>query len=125
MVVKQAKRIDKAVLYMHDFFNQVTEHDLPKVADQQRSAHGERLFRGRPRCRYSRRMTMNPDSSCQATLDRHAMQRIANHLRPCSKAMGARCKAWPAACDGASAVVSHRNIAREPHGQLHLPRMDR
>lgn len=124
MVVKQAKRIDKAVLYMHDVFNQVTERDLLEVADLQRSAHSERLFPERPSCRYSRHMTMNPDSSCQATIDRHAMQRIAIHLRPCSKAAGACCKARPAACDGEIAVVSHRNIAREPHGQLHLPRMD-
>ena len=37
--------------------------------------------------------TLNADASCQATVDRHAVERIANGLTPCSTVTGAYCRA--------------------------------
>ncbi|UJJ49461.1 MULTISPECIES: hypothetical protein [Rhodanobacter] len=37
--------------------------------------------------------TLNGDASCQATMDRDVVERIANDLSPCSTATGAYCKA--------------------------------
>lgn len=36
---------------------------------------------------------LNPNASCQTAVNRHAVERLANGLTPCSTATGAYCKA--------------------------------
>ncbi|MEP7184353.1 MAG: IS4 family transposase [Rhodanobacter sp.] len=55
--------------------------------------HRERRFPPTTTLAMFMAQTLNPDASCQATIDRHAVERIANELRPCSTATDAYCKA--------------------------------
>jgi hypothetical protein len=63
-----------------------------EVVDQQLPMHRERLFPPTTTLAMFIAQTLNPDASCQATIDRHAVERVANDLRPCSTATGAFCK---------------------------------
>ena len=76
-----------------DFFNALTDPDLLDVVDQQLPAHRERLFPPTTTLSLFMAQTLNSDTSCQATMDRHVVERIANDLSPCSTSTGAYCKA--------------------------------
>ncbi len=80
-------------IHAYDFFNRLTDDDLLEVVDQQLPVHRERLFPPTTTLSMFMAQTLNPDASCQATIDRHAVERVANDLRPCSTATGAYCKA--------------------------------
>ncbi|TAL84615.1 MAG: hypothetical protein EPN71_17120 [Rhodanobacter sp.] len=70
----------------------LTDPDLLDVVDEQLPAHRERLFPLTTTLMLFMAQTLNTDASCQATIDRHAVERIANDLSPCSTATGAYCK---------------------------------
>jgi hypothetical protein len=76
-----------------DFFNALTDPDLLDVVDQQLPAHRERLFPPTTTLSLFMAQTLNSDTSCQATMDRHVVELIANDLSPCSTSTGAYCKA--------------------------------
>lgn len=80
-------------IHAYDFFNVLTAPDLLDVVDQQLPTHRERLFPPTTTLSLFMAQTLNADASCQATIDRHVVERIANHLSPCSTATGAYCKA--------------------------------
>lgn len=80
-------------IHAYDFFNVLTNPELLDVVDQQLPAHRERLFPPTTTLSLFMAQTLNADASCQATIDRHVVERIANHLSPCSTATGAYCKA--------------------------------
>jgi hypothetical protein len=80
-------------IHSYDFFNALTDPDLLDVVDQQLPAHRERLFPPTTTLSLFMAQTLNADASCQATMDRHVVERIANDLPPCSTATGAYCKA--------------------------------
>lgn len=80
-------------IHAYDFFNLLTEPDLLDVVDQQLPAQRERLFPPTTTLSLFMAQTLNTDASCQATIDRHAVERIANDLPPCSTATGAYCRA--------------------------------
>lgn len=80
-------------MHSYDFFNQLTGPDLLDIVDQQLPAHRERLFPPTVTLSMFMSQSLNPDSSCQATINRHAVERIANGLAPCSTATGAYCRA--------------------------------
>lgn len=80
-------------IHSYDFFNVLTDPDLLDVVDQQLPAHRERLFPPTTTLSLFMAQTLNADASCQATMDRHVVERIANDLSPCSTATGAYCKA--------------------------------
>jgi hypothetical protein len=80
-------------VHAYDFFNRLTDDDLLEVVDQHLPVHRERLFPPTTALSMFMAQTLNADSSCQATIDRHAVERVANDLRPCSTATGAYCKA--------------------------------
>lgn len=80
-------------IHSYDFFNVLTEPDLLDVVDEQLPAHRERLFPPPTTLALFMAQTLNADASCQATIDRHVVERIANDLSPCSTATGAYCKA--------------------------------
>ena len=56
-------------------------------------AYRERLFAPTITLALFMAQILNTDASCQATIDRHAVERIANALPPCSTSTGAYCKA--------------------------------
>ena len=80
-------------IHAYDFFNVLTDPDLLDVVDQQSPAHRERLFPPTTTLSLFMAQTLNADASCQATTDRHVVERMANDLSPCSTATGAYCKA--------------------------------
>lgn len=80
-------------IHAYDFFNVLTNPELLDVVDQQLPAHRERLFPPTTTLSLFMAQTLNADASCQATIDRHVVERIANHLSPCSTATDAYCKA--------------------------------
>lgn len=80
-------------VYAYDFFNQLTDDDLLEVVEQQLPTHRERLFPPTTTLSMFLAQTLNPDASCQATVDRYATERIANGLEACSTATGGYCKA--------------------------------
>src|SRR5574337_723 len=86
-------RQQSRAIHAYDFFNQLTSDDLLEVVDQQLPVHREWLFPPTTTLSLFMAQTLNPDASCQATIDRHAVERVANDLRPCSTATGAYCKA--------------------------------
>jgi hypothetical protein len=62
----------------YDFFNVLTDPDLLDVVDQQFPAHRGRLFPPTTTLPLFMAQTLNSDASCQATMDRHVVERIAN-----------------------------------------------
>ena len=80
-------------IHSYDFFNVLTAPDLLDVLDEQLPTHRERLFPPTTTLALFMAQTLNTDASCQATIDRHVVERIANDLSPCSTATGAYCKA--------------------------------
>jgi len=80
-------------IHSYDVFNVLTEPDLLNVVDEQLPAHRERLFPPTTTLALFKAQTLNADASCQATIDRHVAEGIANDLSPCSTTTGAYCKA--------------------------------
>ena len=80
-------------IHSYDFFNVLTDPDLLDVVDEQLPVHRERLFPPTTTLALFMAQTLNTDASCQATIDRHVVERIANDLSPCSTATGAYCRA--------------------------------
>lgn len=80
-------------VHAYDFFNQLTDNDLLDVVDQQLPVHRERLFPPTTTLSMFMAQCLNPDASCQATVNRHTVERMANGLSACSTATGAYCKA--------------------------------
>lgn len=91
----QRRRVQQRlrVVHAYDFFNVLTDPTLLDVVDQQSPPHRERLFSPTTTLSLFMAQTLNADASCQATMDRHAVERIANGLAPCSTATGAYCRA--------------------------------
>lgn len=80
-------------IHSYDFFNVLTAADLLDVVDEQLPAHRERLFPPTTTLALFMAQALNSDASCQAAIDRHVVERIANELSPCSTATGAYCRA--------------------------------
>ena len=76
-----------------DFFNLLTGPELLDLLDQQLPPHRERLFAPTETLSLFMRQVLSPDASCQAVVNRHAVERLANGLPPCSTSTGAYCKA--------------------------------
>lgn len=87
-VRRHAKRI-----HSYDFFNVLTGPALLELIDQQLPPHRERLFGPIETLSLFMAQSLNPDASCQAAVNRHAVERLANGLPACSTATGAYCKA--------------------------------
>ena len=90
---RQRIRQRSRAIHSYDFFNVLTDPDLLDVVDQQLPTHRERLFPPTTTWALLMAQTLNTDASCQATVDRHVVERIANDLSSCSTATGAYCKA--------------------------------
>jgi len=71
----------------------LTAPELLGVVDQHASAHRERLYTPTVTLSLFMAQTLNTDSTCQAAVNRHAVERVANGLPPCSTATGAYCRA--------------------------------
>lgn len=76
-------------IHPYDFFSILTDPGLLDVVDQQLHAHRERLFPPTTTLSMFMAQILNADASCQAAMDRHVVERIANDLPPCSTATGA------------------------------------
>lgn len=63
------------------------------LVDQQLPPHRERLFAPTETLSLFMGQALSPDASCQAAVNRHAVERLANNLTPCSTSTGAYCKA--------------------------------
>jgi hypothetical protein len=80
-------------IHSYDLFNLLTDSTLLDVVERELPSHRERLFPPTATLSMFMAQALNADASCQATVDRHAVERIANGLTPCSTATGAYCKA--------------------------------
>jgi hypothetical protein len=77
----------------YEFFNLLTDDTLLETVEQALPPHRERIFPPTVTLSMFLAQTLNPDASCRATVSRHAVERIANGLTPCSTVTGAYCKA--------------------------------
>lgn len=86
-------RQHRRAIHAYEFFNALTGPELLDVVDSHLPSHRERLFPPTTTLSLFMAQTLNPDASCQATIDRHAVERMAQGLSACSTATGAYCKA--------------------------------
>ncbi len=77
----------------YSFFNLLTSPELLSVVDEQLPEHRERVYPPTTTLSLFLAQAMNTDSSCQNTVDRHAVERCFNGLPACSVLTGAYCKA--------------------------------
>lgn len=63
------------------------------LVDQQLPPHRERLYSPTDTLSLYIAQALSPDASCQRVVNRHAVERVANGLAPCSTHTGAYCKA--------------------------------
>lgn len=77
----------------YDFFNLLTGPELLDRVDQQLPPHRERVFAPTETLSLFMGQALSPDASCQAVVNGHAVERLANGLTPCSTSTGAYCKA--------------------------------
>ena len=91
----QAKLIGRhaRTLQSYDFFNLLTRPELLDLVDEQLPPHRERLYPPTETLSLFMAQTLSADASCQQAVNRHAVERIANGLHPCSTHTGAYCKA--------------------------------
>lgn len=91
----QRRRIHQrsGTVHAYDFFNRLTDDDLQDAVEQHLPVHRERQFPPTTTLSLLMAQCLNPDSSCQATVNRHAVERMANGLPACSTATGGYCKA--------------------------------
>jgi hypothetical protein len=91
----QQRRIRQhaGAVHSYDFFNLLTAPELLDLIDGQLPSHRERLFAPIETLALFMGQALNPDASCQAAVNRHAVERLANGLKPCSTSTGAYCRA--------------------------------
>jgi len=77
----------------YSFFNLLTSPQLLDTVEAQLPNHRERLYPPTTTLSLFMAQAMNSDSSCQNTIDQHAVERIFNGLPVCSTITGAYCKA--------------------------------
>ena len=77
----------------YDFFNLLTGPDLLEFVDLQMPPHRERLYSPTDTLSLFMAQALSADASCQQIVNRHAVERVANGLAPCSTHTGAYCKA--------------------------------
>ncbi|MFV2058794.1 MAG: IS4 family transposase [Thiohalomonadales bacterium] len=77
----------------YSFFNLLTSSKLLSVVDECTPLHRERIYTPTTTLSLFLAQAMNADSSCQNTVDRHAVERIFNGLTSCSTITGGYCKA--------------------------------
>ena len=80
-------------VHAYDFFNLLTGPALLGLVDEHAPLHRERLYAPAETLSLFMAQTLSPDASCQATVNRHTVERVANELPPCSTATGAYCRA--------------------------------
>jgi hypothetical protein len=80
-------------LHAYDFFNLLTGEALLEKVEQHLPLHRERLYPPTDTLSLFMAQSLNPDSACQQVVNQHAVDRIANGLKPCSTHTGAYCKA--------------------------------
>lgn len=80
-------------LHAYDFFNLLTGDTLLEQVEQHLPPHRERLYPPTDTLSLFMAQTLNPDGACQRVVNQHAVDRVANGLRPCSTHTGAYCKA--------------------------------
>jgi hypothetical protein len=93
--IHQQRQIDHHARHLHayDFFNLLTGTTLLDQVDQHLPPHRERLYPPTDTLSLFMAQSLNPDGACQQVVNRHAVDRIANGLKPCSTHTGAYCKA--------------------------------
>jgi hypothetical protein len=91
----QQHRVEKQArsLHAYDFFNLLTGDALLERVDQHLPPHRERLYPPTETISLFMAQTLNPDSSCQQTVNQYAIDRMANGLKPCSTNTGGYCRA--------------------------------
>lgn len=91
----QPHRIGERIRSIHsyDFFNLLTSPDLLDRVDAQLPPHRERRYAPTDTLSLFMTQVLSPDASCQAVVNRYAVERVANGLPPCSTRTGAYCKA--------------------------------
>lgn len=80
-------------IHSYDFFNLLTGPELLERVEQEAPPHRERLYTPMNTLSLFMAQALSPDPSCQYTVNRHAVERVANGLAPCSTHTGAYCKA--------------------------------
>jgi hypothetical protein len=80
-------------LHAYDFFNLLTGDSLLERVDQHLPPHRERLYPPIETLSLFMAQTLNPDRACQHTVNRYAVDRLANGLKPCSTHTGGYCRA--------------------------------
>jgi len=80
-------------LQAYDFFNLLTGDALLDKVEQHLPPHRERLYPPTDTLSLFMAQSLNSDSACQQVVNQHAVDRIANGLKPCSTHTGAYCKA--------------------------------
>jgi hypothetical protein len=80
-------------LHGYELFNLLTAPELLSAVERHAPAHRERLYTPTVTLSLFMAQTLNPDASCQAAVNRHAVERVANGLPACSTSTGAYCRA--------------------------------
>jgi hypothetical protein len=91
----QQRRVGHHARHLHayDFFNLLTGSMLLDRVEQHLPPHRERLYPPTDTLSLFMAQSLNPDRACQQVVNRHAVERIANGLKPGSTHTGAYCKA--------------------------------
>lgn len=90
---KQRIRQQARTIQSCDFFHLLSGPELLDLLEQQLPPHRERLFAPTETLSLFMRQVLSSDASCQAVVNRYAVERLANGLPPCSTSTGAYCKA--------------------------------
>ena len=92
---QQQRRVGHHAHHLHayDFFNLLTETPLFERVEHHLPPHRERLFPPTDTLALFMAQSLNPDGACQSVVNQHAMDRVANGLKPCSTRTGGYCKA--------------------------------
>lgn len=80
-------------LHAYDFFNLLTGDTLLDKVEQHLPPHRERLYPPTDTLSLFMAQSLNPDGACQRIVNQHAVDRVANGLKPCSTHTGAYCRA--------------------------------
>lgn len=80
-------------LHAYDFFNLLTGDALLDKVERHLPPHRERLYPPTDTLSLFMAQSLNPDSACQQVVNQHAVDRVANGLKPSSTHTGAYCKA--------------------------------
>lgn len=80
-------------IHSYEFFNELTSPGLLDILEDGLPAHRERLFPPATTLSIFMAQSLSPDASCQAAVNRHAIERTANGLSACSTHTGGYCRA--------------------------------